>query len=268
MTVRVDPDRIASLIAEVAADEIMPRFGRLAAADIQEKGPGDLVTAADHAAERRLAPLLAALIPGSVVVGEEASESDPTLLNRLAGDHPVWLIDPVGGTANFAAGIPVFGTIVALVRKAEVVAGWIHDPLRERTLIGEAGAGAHADGAPMRVARPAEPNRMSGVLNLTTGDREQAATLGRNANRIASLVMLRCAAADYANLIEGRTHFSLYNRIKPWDHAAGWLLHKEAGGYGRLLDGSPYDPRRIHGPLFLAPDEASWHALVETLWTA
>ena len=263
---RVDPEGVAGLIAEVAAEEIMPRFGRLAAADIREKGPGDLVTAADHAVERRLAPLLTDLLPGSVVVGEEATEDDPALLDLLSGDAPVWLIDPVDGTANFAAGIPVFGTIIALVRKAQVVAGWIHDPLRERTLIAEAGSGARVDGEPIRVALPSDPARMSGVLNLTTGDREQAARLGCNAHRIASLVMMRCAAADYANLAEGRTHFALYNRIKPWDHAAGWLLHKEAGGHGRFLDGTPYDPRRVHGPLFLAPDAAAWQALVDTLW--
>jgi len=266
--VRVDPEAVARHIAEVAAEEIMPRFGRLAAADIQEKTPGDLVTAADTAAEQRLTPILLDLLPGSLVVGEEATAADPALLDRLKGEAPVWVIDPVDGTLNFAAGIPIFGTMVALIRKGEVLAGWIHDPIRKRTLMAESGGGAHVDGARVSVARAADVKRMSGNLSFHTGDRAQAATLGRNADKPASIITLRCAAADYFNLAEGRTHFSLFNRTWPWDHAPGWLIHKEAGGCGRFLDGSPYLPTEIYRRLFLAPDEASWQLLFDTLWAA
>ena len=265
---RVDLEAVAGHIAEVAAEEMMPRFGRLAAGDIREKTPGDLVTAADTAVEARLSPILAGLIPGSLVVGEEATAADPSLLGRLKGDAPVWLIDPVDGTLNFAAGIPIFGTIVALVRGGEVLAGWIHDPLRERTLIAEAGSGAHVDGERVSAAPPADVKRMSGNFAFHTGDRDQAALLARNADKVASIITLRCAAADYMNLAEGRTHFALFNRTWPWDHAAGWLIHKEAGGHGRFLDGRLYEPLDIYGRLFLAPDETSWRLLTKTLWTA
>ena len=244
----------------------MPRFGRLAAGDVQEKSPGDLVTAADTAAEQRLTPILLDLLPGSLVVGEEATAADPRLMDRLKGEAPVWVIDPVDGTLNFAAGIPIFGTMVALIRKGEVLAGWIHDPLRERTLMAEAGSGTRVDGARVRVAKGADVKRMSGNLSFHTGERAQAATLGRNADKPASIITLRCAAADYFNLAEGRTHFALFNRAWPWDHAPGWLLHKEAGGYGRYLDGSSYRPLNIYGRLFYAPDQASWRRLVDTLW--
>jgi fructose-1,6-bisphosphatase/inositol monophosphatase family enzyme len=266
--VRLDLEVVARHIAEVAAEEIMPRFGRLAAADIQEKAPGDLVTAADTAVEKRLIPILRDAVPGSLVVGEEGTAADPALINSLKGEAPVWVIDPVDGTSNFAAGIPIFGTMVALIRKGEVLAAWIHDPLRERTLMAEAGGGARVDGQPVRVAKPVDPARMSGNLAFHTGDREQAATLARNANKVGSIITLRCAAADYFNLAEGRTHFALFNRTWPWDHAPGWLLHKEAGGFGRYLDGRSYDPLDIYGRLLLAPDEGSWRRLVDTLWAA
>jgi fructose-1,6-bisphosphatase/inositol monophosphatase family enzyme len=55
----------------------------------------------------------------------------------------------------------------------------------------------------------------------------------------------------------------LFRRLYPWDHAAGFLLHQEAGGYGRQFDGTKYFPSEIDGGLLLAPDEASWHALAE-----
>jgi fructose-1,6-bisphosphatase/inositol monophosphatase family enzyme len=266
--VRIDLEPVARHLAEVAAEEIMPRFGRLAADDVQEKMPGDLVTAADTAVEKRLTPILLDCVMGSLVVGEEATAADPRVIERLRGDDPVWVIDPVDGTLNFAAGIPIFGVMVALIRKGEVLAGWIHDPLRERTLMAEAGGGTHVDGNRVRVAKGADVKRMSGSLSFHTGPREQAAVLGRNADKPASLVTLRCAAADYFNLAEGRTHFALFNRTWPWDHAPGWLLHKEAGGCGRFLDGRAYDPLDVHGRLFLAPDEASWRLLKETLWAA
>lgn len=265
---RVDLEAVARHIAEVAAEEMMPRFGRLAAGDIQEKTPGDLVTAADTAVETRLSPILASLIPGSLVVGEEATAADPSLMKRLEGEEPVWVVDPVDGTLNFAAGIPIFGTMVALIRRGEVLAAWIHDPLRGRTLTAEAGAGAHVDGQRVRVARGADVKRMSGNFAFHTGERAQAATIARNADKVASIITLRCAAADYFNLAEGRTHFALFNRAWPWDHAPGWLLHKEAGGYGRYLDGNSYAPLNIYGRLLLAPDEQSWHRLVDTMWAA
>jgi hypothetical protein len=54
----------------------------------------------------------------------------------------------------------------------------------------------------------------------------------------------------------------------PWDHAAGWLLHQEAGGYSARFDGSPYRPTSHEGGIICAPDAASWHALHETLFRA
>ncbi|WP_338824106.1 inositol monophosphatase family protein [Bradyrhizobium septentrionale] len=58
----------------------------------------------------------------------------------------------------------------------------------------------------------------------------------------------------------GHCHLLFYNKLMPWDHAAGWLLHREAGGYSAHFDGSPYKPVNLTGGLLCAPDEESWHA--------
>src|SRR5258706_79102 len=107
----VDSEKIERLIAEVAAEEVMPRFEKLEAGDVSEKSPGDLVTIADVATERRLTPALLDALPGSRVVGEEAAAADPRILDQLAGDDPVWVVDPVDGTANYAAGLPMFSVM-------------------------------------------------------------------------------------------------------------------------------------------------------------
>ena len=56
----------------------------------------------------------------------------------------------------------------------------------------------------------------------------------------------------------GHYAFALYSKLMPWDHAAGWLLHREAGGYAARLDASPYDLTRHTGGLLCTPDRASW----------
>src|ERR1044071_2082707 len=124
-----DADRVGRIIAEIAETEVMPYFERLGHGDITEKRPGDVVTIADVAAEAKLSPALAELLPGSLVVGEEAVAGDPRVLEALAGKAPVWLVDPIDGTANFAEGIPRFAVMVALVHRGTTVMGWIHDPV-------------------------------------------------------------------------------------------------------------------------------------------
>src|SRR5919106_4920939 len=97
-------DKVETLMREAAANAILPRFRRLQHHEIEEKTPGELVTAADREAERILSAGLSALLPGSLVIGEEAAAADPALISRLADGGDIWLVDPLDGTANFAAG--------------------------------------------------------------------------------------------------------------------------------------------------------------------
>ncbi len=142
-----DVNKVAALIAEVAATEIQPRFRKLAAHEQREKGPGDIVTIADERAEAALTPRLMELLPGSIVIGEEAAAKDPKLVERLLHDQVAWIVDPVDGTANFAEGKPDFVSMVALVRGDELIGSWIHLPMTGHTAIAERGAGATYDGA-------------------------------------------------------------------------------------------------------------------------
>ena len=259
-----DADRVTRLIEEAAAAEIMPRFRRLAAADVREKGPGDLVTIADEAVEARLAPLLTSLVPGSIVVGEEAAAADPNLLNRLLDDRPVWIIDPVDGTSNFAEGRPAFAVMVALVRGVDVLAAWIHDPVGARTAVAAAGEGAWLGGRRLAVApRPVDAGDMAGVLlSGFFGSRELGRRIDARRNRVRALRSMRCAGLEYLRLASGEMHFSLFTKLMPWDHAPGVLLHREAGGHAAYLEGGAYEPAAIkRSGLLLAPDPESWRQL-------
>ena len=118
-----DTEQVAQIIREVAAAEVMPRFRKLADHEIsQKRNPGDLVTIADIESERRLTKELTRLAPGTVVVGEEGADADPSLLLALEGDRPTWLVDPVDGTANFAKGKDCFAVIVGYCQGGKTLA--------------------------------------------------------------------------------------------------------------------------------------------------
>jgi fructose-1,6-bisphosphatase/inositol monophosphatase family enzyme len=269
MTVsRFDPVKVAQLIRDVAAAEITPRFRALAAHEIREKKPGDLVTIADEAAERALIPALEGLLPGSVAIGEEAIAADPNLLSHLESvTRPVWVIDPVDGTVNFANGRPLFAVMVALVLDGRPVAGWIYDPLTDTMAAAEKGAGAWNGATRLHVAAPVPPERMRGQI-----PRRLFTHAGRAAMRAHGLNFhqdrdaLRCAGQEYLRLVRGEWHITAYGRLRPWDHAAGLLIHSEAGGFsGYLSDRAPYHVGRGEGPVMAAPDAESWNAALAYL---
>lgn len=264
---RTDALRLAAILREAAAAEIMPRWRRLAAGQVRLKsGPLDPVTDADEGAERVIAAALARAFPGCAIVGEEEASADPAVLKRLRGAELAFVIDPVDGTANFAAGLPLFGCMAAAVVRGEVAMAVIHDPLGDDSAIAVRGEGAFtlaADGreTALSVAAPVELAEMSGCASW----RYLAEPLRSRVNGALPLVanssQYRCAAHEYRLAAGGHCHFLLYGRLYPWDHAPGWLLHREAGGYSRRFDGSEYDPADTGGGLICAPDEAGWRAL-------
>ncbi len=249
---------VISIIRRVAAEEILPRFRALGSADAWEKKAGDVVTIADIEAEKRLAADLTALLPGSVVVGEEGTEADPAVLSALGGSDPVWVVDPVDGTRNFAVGNPCFAVIVALCAGGETVAGWILDPVTDEAVWARPGQGAWMGERRLRVADPVPIEKMRGSVWRKVRERLGPTFPGR-------FQRLGCVGREYMDLGRGTLHFARYGgKLKPWDHAAGVLLHAEAGGFNALMDGKqPYraGPDLREGTLLMAPDEAGWDAL-------
>jgi len=262
-----DLAEVVQLVRAAARAEVMPRFRNLQPGDVRAKtGPLDLVTAADEQAELRLATGLRRLYPGCVVVGEEAASRDPALLGAIADADLCFTVDPVDGTANFCAGLPLFGTIVAMMRRGVVVGAVIHDPVGDDTAMAAAGQGAWLESASgsqvaLQVAKPAPLDEVTGSVSWRYMPEAMQSVVCRNLPRLGGAWDYRCAAHQYRMLAAGHCHFAVYHRLLPWDHAAGWLLHREAGGWSARLDGSAYTPTETTGGLICTPDEAGWHAL-------
>jgi len=263
----VDPQKVAELMAEIAQSEVMPRFRKLAAGDIRMKDGNETVTVADEAAERALSPRLIALLPGSVVLGEEGAAADPGTLARLAGDAPVWVIDPIDGTKNYAEGKPDFGVMVALVQRGETAAGWIHRPIEGTTYIAERGGGAWRDGTRLGPggALPSDGELNGSIRYSVFPEDRRDALRARVRDRLGRVGSRNCVAREYTDIADGRQHFALFRNLKPWDHAPGVLLVEEAGGHATKWDGSPYRPTDTAGGLLAGVSHEAWKRIREFL---
>lgn len=267
-----DLDTLNRILIDAATTEILPRFNRLSAAAVRAKSSAiDLVTDADEAAERVITAALLQAFPTATVIGEEACAANPSLLDAIGTAPLAFLVDPIDGTRNFAAGMPLFGVMAAAVAHGEVVGAVIHDPLGRNSAMALRNGGAWLENAegerqPLRVAEPAtEAADMDGFIGITYLPQPLRDTVARNLSRLRSPANLRCAAHEYRMAAAGHTQVLLYHKLMPWDHAPGWLLHREAGGYSAHFDGSAYRPTRHDGGLLCAPDSASWALARATL---
>lgn len=255
-----DPGRVVDLMKTAAAEIIMPRFRTLQDGEIDEKDGGELVTIADIETEKWLTARLPDLLPGSVVVGEEAVFADRNVFARLAGDDPVWVIDPIDGTWNFAHGRSVFAILIALVHRGEVMGGWIYEPVTGTTIVGERGAGVTFDGQRVRLGTDARTDGFVGTAARYLFERAES-----RADVVNQVFRPNCAGHEYVLILSGERAFSAYTKLMPWDHAAGSFLVGEAGGYSALLDDGRYDLAYPEGDLLTAASPSVWHNIQAVL---
>jgi fructose-1,6-bisphosphatase/inositol monophosphatase family enzyme len=259
-----DALRVGEILAQAAEAEIMSRFGRLSAGQIREKSSRfDVVTDADEAAERVISNGLEAAYPGTTIVGEENASRDPTLLGAIGTADLAFVVDPLDGTKNFASGLPLFGTMAAATVRGEVILAAIHDPVSRTTALAARGEGAwmqdeRGSCTDLRVSNAGPVHEMDAIIGTNFLPEPLRTTVNRNLSRVHMSSWMRCAAHEYRLAAAGHCDLLFYNKLMPWDHAAGWLLHGEAGGYSAHFDGSAYRPADLVGGLICAPDKASW----------
>jgi len=266
---RRDLAALDAILREAALKEVMPRFRRLDDGDIRAKTSAtDLVTEADEAAERVITAGLAKALPGCLVVGEEAASADPGLIAAMTGSNLAVVVDPIDGTLNYASGMPLFCVMAAVIIRGETVAAVIHDPVTGSSQMALAGEGAwceEADGRslPLRVAQGGRSlAHMSGMVSWKYMREPLRSAISARFPGAADVSSLRCCGHEYRLATSGATDFLVYGQMMPWDHAAGLLIHREAGGYAALFDGSPYHPaaRSSHG-VIVAPDRPAFEAI-------
>ncbi len=256
---------VSALLRAVAEAAILPRFRALAAHEIFEKTPGDLVTVADHESEAMLAEGLTRLLPEARIVGEEAVAADPAL--RLqAGTGTAWIVDPLDGTMNFTEGKSPFALMVALAAAGETIAGWIYDPVSRRLCHAQRGGGAYIDGERI-FARPSGAMLpIAAISTMFIPDVRRREIEARTAGRLDIAPIPRCAGEQYPRVALGQNDIALFERTLPWDHAPGALFLQEAGGRVARPDGSAYRLDDTRTGLIAAASPALWDEAARVLF--
>ena len=239
----IDPAWLATAVEAVvhAGDVQMAQGG--AGLHVEKKGIIDLVTDTDREIEREFRDLIAGRFPGHEVLGEEFSPVE----DRTRVPAYCWIFDPIDGTTNFAHGLPIFCSSLALEVRGELVVAAIYDPNRRELFTAERGRGAWLNGAPMRVSHAEtlidsllctgfpysvqeKPEELVGLFGHFLG-------ISRAVRRLGS------AAIDMCYVAAGRLDGFWEMHLGPWDIAAGALIVQEAGGRVTATDGGPFSAR-------------------------
>lgn len=224
---------VARDAAAAGADALRAAWRATGREDARQKGPGDLVTEADRAAEARIVGIHAAY-PGHAILAEEAGGR-----GAVDASHR-WVVDPLDGTANFVHRIPVWAISVALLAEGVPVVGVVVDPLRDEWFTAIAGSGARVDRGDPALAEPIAVSPATELSNaiLATGfpfrcpaeaDRYFGA-FGELFRRVSDMRRAGSAALDLAYVACGRVEGFWEIGLNLWDIAAGELLVAEAGG--------------------------------------
>ncbi|QUS36338.1 inositol monophosphatase family protein [Falsirhodobacter algicola] len=257
---------VERLARDVAARIILPRFGALAQSEIRAKtAPDDLVTIADTEAEAALTRDLRAAFSGAAVTGEETAVDG----FDYAADPLLFVIDPVDGTWPFAHGLPIFGTMVAVLRHGEAIGGVIHYPVTQDSLLVLRGGGVHrldAGGQMSRLAPLSQTARLeTALLPLSQHDAAGRVRLAAAFGAVSRIVTIQCSALEYRMLAEGQADICLSTGLKPWDHHAGQLMLAELGGFAATEDGRQWPDVRPEDHLLSAANRASWERAMACL---
>ncbi len=248
-----DLKRLSDIVRRAAIEELLPRFTRVTQ---QHKADGSILTEADLAMDARLHTQLQQAWPEIAFLSEEMEAGEQQAL-LATPDRPLWCLDPLDGTSNFAAGIPFFGVSLALICDGQVELGLIYDPIRDECFTSRRGAGAWLNDAQLQTADIDLPLKRCVALidlkRLTPALRQRLIeTPPYHSQR-----NFGSCALEWAWLAAGRGHVYLHGGQKLWDFAAGTRLLTEAGGASYTLNSEAVFVARLETRSALAsPDPA------------
>lgn len=226
--------------ARVAAEFVREKAKDRLGLDVREKQAADFVSEVDTGAEARIRDVLARLVPGSTVVGEELSPTAP-----MAGET-VFVVDPLDGTTNFLHGFPAYAVSIAALADGETVAGVVLNIPAGELYTATLGGGAWRDGVRIRVSGVDTPRRALIGTGFPFKHLEFVESYVGQFERItraqAGIRRAGSAALDLAWVASSQFDGFWESRLAPWDIAAGILLVREAGGRVTDLEGRDLVP--------------------------
>ena len=237
---RVQSLQSAAIDAALAGGRVLrEQFGK---ATVREKGPSDLVTDADLASQKTIEQVLRARFPSFAFLGEESSDEERDA--ALSSNRPLWVVDPLDGTANFVHRLLGFSVSIALIEDGQVTVGVVHDPMSGTTY------SACADGQVLKDHKPIQASACRDIRKAmvccsfppaVTRQDPSVAFFLNVLERSQSLRRLGSAALNLCYLAEGCLDSYWATSVKTWDIAAGYLIASSAGVVFTNPVGEPFD---------------------------
>ncbi len=275
---------LAKAIRQVAIDKLLPVHGKLRADQVHHHSDGSLFTEADLAAERALTAAARVLFPQALVTGEEEISEDPMGFFKEAQKHDIIIFDPIDGTGAFKRGESTYGVMAAFIRNGQTEAGVIYTPghaleqpggtlapEKNIMIVTQRGQGCTVNGKAVHLA--GRPVRLSDHARVAFACRNQDKDFEKVlAKGVPGYHPRNNSSYDYTRILTGEMDSTFYSegfmpetglgKCPPWDHAAGVLAIREAGGYAATPYGRPgrggedYAPLICHDRLLVASNRA------------
>ncbi|MDH5358715.1 MAG: inositol monophosphatase family protein [Gammaproteobacteria bacterium] len=230
----IDFDHLKDIVITVSKTELLPRFNSVKR---NYKADGSIVTEADLIMQNRLSIALQKAYPDIKLLGEEMSAEQQQTL--LSSGSPLWCLDPVDGTSNFAAGVPYFSVSLALIEEGQVSVGIVYDPIRDECFSARKNKGATLNGKPLTVQQIGlSLKRAIALIDFKRLPSELASQLVTE-TPYGSQRSLGSIALELCWIAAGRGHIYLHGNQLLWDYAAALLILTEAGGHACTSFGTP-----------------------------
>lgn len=236
----IERQQLQHIVRDVARATLLPLFNNV---NREYKKDGSVITLADKSMQDALTKRLAEICPDVALLGEEMSTEQQQAL--LDSGKPLWCLDPVDGTSNFAAGLPFFSVSLALIESGEVKAGVVLDPIRDETFAAVRGQGAWLNDSPLLCEDSGlQLKRTTAIIDFKRLPRAMSTQLVTE-RPYGSQRNLGSIALELCWLAAGRGHIYLHGEQNIWDYAAADLILAEAGGFAATLSGEPTFSRSL-----------------------
>ncbi|MFV2060934.1 MAG: inositol monophosphatase [Gammaproteobacteria bacterium] len=245
---------IKNIVKTAAIEELLPRFTQVTA---QLKADGSIVTEADLAVQQRLSSELQLEFPDHVLLSEEMSLAEQK--KCLITNSPIWCLDPLDGTSNYAAGIPYFAVSLSLIHDGQVTMGLVYDPIRDEFFTATQTESAQLNNTEIKSTPDiTDLNRAIAIVDFKRLDSELSQKIVTH-QPFASQRNYGASALDWCWLAVNRGHVYLHGKQNIWDYSAGHYIFQKAGGIACTIDGSNVFKPKLESRSIIAAVNKSLH---------
>ena len=222
---------------KMAGEILMSYFGKISEYTVKES-QSSIVTKADIESEKTIIEIILEKFPDHNTLGEEIGF-------RNRNSEFTWVIDPLDGTSNFAAGIPWFGVIICVLKNDIPFMAGCFLPVQNEIYFAEKGKGAFRNGEKIKVSSETELKNILAAYSLDYSDEpgkteREAKVIQQIVSGIRNLRSTNCII-DFCYTADGKLGACMNQTTKIWDIAAPGLIIEEAGGKVTDIQGNHFD---------------------------